>query len=230
MTTFVLVHGGWGGGFEWEEVRPHLADRGHDVLAIDRLSSVSADPAALGDLASDAAQVRSVLDRVAGPVVLVSRSSGGVVLTEVADHPSIVHSVYLCAFWPPRGMSLSDLGGDEGPPPFAVPGEDGAFRLVEDPELLHRTFGQDVERATYDRYADRFLLQSLGFFVAPTTAPDRTHPTTYIVCTQDNCIPPPAQEAMAEQADHVEHLDSGHSPMWSVPRQVADLLHAAASR
>ncbi len=229
MTTFVLIHGGWGGGFEWDEVRPHLESRGHDVVAIDRLTSVADNPAALGDLASDAALVRSVLDGIDGPVVLVGRSSGGVVVTEVADHPAIRHSIYVAAFWPPRGASLADLAGDGPLPPWTVVRDDGAAGLVDDAEFLHQTFGHDVDPQRYARYAEHFALQSMTFFVSPCSAPDRTHPTTYVVCTEDHCIPPQAQEAMAQQANHVERLASGHSPMWSMPEQVAAVLDAAAT-
>lgn len=228
MARFVLVHGGWGGGFEWDEVAPHLRSRGHEVVAIERLTSVSDDPAALGDLASDAALVRSVLDLGVFPTILVGRSSGGVVVTEVADHPAIAHSVYVSGFWPPRGASLSDLGGDGPPPPWVVVREDGAAGLVDDPEFLHQTFGHDVDPTTYARYADRFHLQSLTFSLSPCSAPDRTHPATYVVCTEDHCIPPEAQELMAQQADHIVRLASSHSPMWSVPDKLAAILDGVA--
>ena len=229
MTTFVLVHGGWGGGFEWDEVKSHLESRGHEVVAIERLTSVSEDPAALGDLRSDAAQVRSVIDDVGGPVALAGRSTGGVVVTEVADHPAIQHSIYLAAFWPPRGASLADLLGDGPPPPWTVVGDDGAGHLVDDPEFLHQTFGHDVDPQKYAGYASRFALQSMTFSVSPCSAPDRHHPTTYVVCTQDHCIPLAAQETMAQQADQVERLESGHSPMWSMPDRVAALFDASVS-
>ena len=32
MSTFVLVHGAWVGGWCWQRVTPHLRAAGHDVL------------------------------------------------------------------------------------------------------------------------------------------------------------------------------------------------------
>jgi pimeloyl-ACP methyl ester carboxylesterase len=32
MATFVIVHGGWGGGWEWTPVARRLRERGHEVL------------------------------------------------------------------------------------------------------------------------------------------------------------------------------------------------------
>lgn len=31
MATFVLIHGGWGGGWEWREVERLLREQGHEV-------------------------------------------------------------------------------------------------------------------------------------------------------------------------------------------------------
>jgi hypothetical protein len=55
-------------------------------------------------------------------------------------------------------------------------------------------------------------------------APDRKHPTTYIVCEQDNAIPVAAQEQMAAAADRVERLPSSHQPMASMPDKLAEVL------
>jgi hypothetical protein len=32
MSTFVLVHGAWGGSYGWRKVRPLLAAKGHEVF------------------------------------------------------------------------------------------------------------------------------------------------------------------------------------------------------
>lgn len=87
-----------------------LQKGGHRVTVVDQLPSTGTDPAALGDLTADAHHVRVVLDTLDEPVVLVGHSYGGMVLTELADHPKVRHSVYLAAFWPQRGQSQLDLG------------------------------------------------------------------------------------------------------------------------
>jgi pimeloyl-ACP methyl ester carboxylesterase len=228
MATFILVHGGWGGAFAWDEVAPLLRARGHEVHAVDQLTSAGEDPAALGDLASDAAQVRALIDEVGGPVVVAGHSSGGVVLTEIADHPSIQHSIYLAAFWPPPGESVLGLA-EQGPPAdWFFPRADGAVQVVEDADVVHRALAADVDRDRFVTVLNQFVLQSGAMLTAPTTAPPRNHRTTYIVCTQDAAVPPQAQEAMAQQADRVERLDSSHCPIWSMPDRVADLFDAAA--
>lgn len=53
MTNFVLVQGGFVGGWYWGEVADRLRKAGHRVETIDQLPSAGNDPAALGDLAAD---------------------------------------------------------------------------------------------------------------------------------------------------------------------------------
>jgi hypothetical protein len=64
----------------------------------------------------------------------------------------------------------------------------------------------------------------MSAFAASSTAPERSHPATYIICEQDNAVPPAAQEQMAARADHIERLASSHQPMASMPDQLAAVL------
>src|SRR5215212_11724223 len=109
MTNFVLVQGGFVGGWYWSEVADRLRRAGHRVEVIEQLPSAGTDPAALGGLPADADAVRQAVERVGEPVVLVGHSYGGTVITELADHPAVAHSVYLAGFWPQRGQSTLDL-------------------------------------------------------------------------------------------------------------------------
>jgi pimeloyl-ACP methyl ester carboxylesterase len=68
---------------------------------VDQLRSVGTDPASLGDLTADANHVRAVLDSLDEPVVLVGHSYGGMVITELADHPRSVTA----STWRPSGRS-----------------------------------------------------------------------------------------------------------------------------
>src|ERR671928_2117547 len=116
MANHVLVHGAFLGGWYWSETVALLERDGHRVHVIDQMPSAGRDPTKLGDLRADADHVRRVVDAVGEPVVLVGHSYGGMVVTELADHPAVAHTVYLAAFWPQRGQSAMELLG-AGPPP-----------------------------------------------------------------------------------------------------------------
>src|SRR5438094_938663 len=108
--SVVLVHGAWHGGWTFERVLPLLRERGVEAFAGDLPGhGASTDP--LGDLHENAAAVRSWLDRVEAPAVLLGHSFGGMVVTEAGAHPAVAHVVYLCAFMPAEGQSLFDLVG-----------------------------------------------------------------------------------------------------------------------
>jgi pimeloyl-ACP methyl ester carboxylesterase len=224
MANFVLVHGGWVGGWYWSEVADRLRKAGHRVEVIEQLPSAGTDPAALGDLAADAEFVRQAVERVGEPVVLVGHSYGGMVITELAGHPAVAHSVYLAAFWPQRGQSAMDLFASGPPPTWVSLHDDGTARTTDDLELLRQTLCADVDEQSAYANLRRFVSQSIASGTAPSTAPARGHPTTYIICEQDQALPPAAQEQMAAAADHRHRLASSHNPMTSMPDELADLL------
>ncbi len=121
MSDFVLVHGAWGGGWVWDDLAGRLEKAGHPVTVVDQLPSAGTDPSVLGDLIADAAYVAEVLDKCDEPVVLVGHSYGGMVITELARHPKVRHSVYLAAFLPQRGQSLQSMFGEAPLPTWIVP-------------------------------------------------------------------------------------------------------------
>jgi pimeloyl-ACP methyl ester carboxylesterase len=225
MANYVLVHGGFVGGWYWRETAALLEKDGHRVHVVEQMPSAGrGDPAQLGDLRADADHLRRILDAVGEPVVLVGHSSGGMVITEVADHPAIAHTVYLTAFWPQRGQSLSDMLGEGPPPSWFVPHDDGTATVTDDLEVARRALCADVDPERAAEELRRAIPQSMSGGGTPSSAPDRKHPTTYIICEQDNALPVAAQEQMAAAADHVERLPSSHQPMVSMPDKLAEVL------
>jgi pimeloyl-ACP methyl ester carboxylesterase len=226
--TLLLVHGAWSGDWIWEPMLGPLRERGVSVEMIERSPTAGVDPAKLGDLAADAEHVRARLDETGGPVVLVGHSYAGMVITEVADHPAICHSVYLAAFWPPKGMSLFDLFGEEELPDWIVDREDGSLALTDDLERLHQALFADLDSARAKWAQEQFVLQSAAAYDSKSTAPARSHPVTYVVCTEDEAVPVPVQEAMAAGADNVVRMRSAHCPQLSRPEELADVLAGIA--
>jgi hypothetical protein len=224
MTTYLLVHGGWVGGWVWDDMVPLLAAAGHPVLVVDQLPSSGRDPTTLGDLSADAAYVRKLLDDLDDSVILVGLSSGGLAITEVADHPRIRHSVYVAAFWPARGQSVLDLTGKGPLPAWVVLRDDGALAISDDLDVAHEALCADIDRDRAVQFLSKLVLQSGAVLASVSTAPDRSHPTTYVVCERDNAVPVPAQEAMSTKADHVARLPSSHMVQLSMPYRLVEVL------
>jgi pimeloyl-ACP methyl ester carboxylesterase len=113
MATFVIVHGGWGGGWEWTPVAHELRDRGHEVFTptltgLGERAHLNAD-VGLSDHIDDVAAVFRFEEL--RDVVLCGQSYGGMVVTGVADRnpDSIRLLVYLDAFVPDDGQSIHHL-------------------------------------------------------------------------------------------------------------------------
>ena len=114
MSTFVLVHGAWHGGWCWDRVRRALRAKGHDVFTptltglADR-SHLLSPQIDLGTHISDI--VNLLIWEDLSDVVLCGHSYGGCVVTGVADlaPERIAALVYLDAFVPRLGQNLYDM-------------------------------------------------------------------------------------------------------------------------
>jgi pimeloyl-ACP methyl ester carboxylesterase len=135
MSTYVLVHGAWGGSYGWNKVRPRLQQAGHTVF--------SPSLTGLGErahLATPAVNLSTHIQDVCNAIwyedlsdiILVGHSYGGMVISGVADRlpERIQHLVYLDAFLPADGQSLYDLGG---PPPVTADWRVPPLQRNEDP-------------------------------------------------------------------------------------------------
>lgn len=222
--TLVLVHGAWHGSWAWQALIDALP--GVDVRTVE-LPSSGTDVDALGDLHADVDVVRTTLAGIDGPVVVVAHSYGGLPVTEAAG-ATVAHLVYLCAFMLDAGDSLIGTYGGARPP----------WCEVHDRHMVARTpaevFYNGVDADVTARAVEQLGVQARAATEqALTRAAWREIPSTYIVCDRDRAIPPSAQEAMAQRAGTVLHLDAGHSPFLSQPTEVATLIRPildAASR
>src|SRR5689334_6899345 len=106
MGIYVLVHGGWHGAWCWNRIVPLLEKKVHRVVAGD-LPAHGRDKAAAAAVTMkdyvDALVAQ--LDSLPEPVCLVGHSSGGAIITQVAEYrpAKIQNLVYLAAFLPKNG-------------------------------------------------------------------------------------------------------------------------------
>ncbi|WGD50771.1 alpha/beta hydrolase [Bradyrhizobium sp. CB1650] len=116
MTTFVLVHGAWGGAHGFRHVRRLLRSRQHDVwtpslTGVGERIHLSSPQVGLSTHIRDV--VNHVLYEDLDQIVLVGFSYGGFVVTGALEHIAerVAHLVYLDAFVPGNGESVwSHLG------------------------------------------------------------------------------------------------------------------------
>src|ERR671914_1373392 len=222
--TVVLVHGGFVDGSGWEDVYKLLRKDGYKVNVVQN-PTIS--------LADDVATTKRAISAANGPVVLVGHSYGGVVITEAGNHPNVVGLVYIAAFAPDTGESVSSLIKD--PPPGApvppiLPPVDGYLFL--DKEKFPASFAADVDAERAEFMADSQVPWGVDALGGTISEPAwRNKPSWYLVATEDRMIPPPAQREMSARAgsETVEAAGS-HAIYVSQPEVVADLIERAASK
>lgn len=223
ISNIVLVHGGFVDGAGWEGVYKILKEGGYHV-------SIVQNPTL--SLADDVAATKLILAAQDRPVVLVGHSYGGVVITEAGNDPKVAALVYIAAFAPDKGESVSKLIKD--PPPGApvppiLPPQNGFLFL--DKAKFHASFAADVDADKAAFMADSQVPWGVGALGGEISQPAwASKPSWYLVATEDKMIPPAAQRLMSKRAGATTIEERGsHAIYVSNPNAVAALIKRAAS-
>ncbi|HEY1881018.1 MAG TPA: alpha/beta hydrolase [Caulobacteraceae bacterium] len=223
IKNVVLVHGGFVDGSGWQGVYELLAKDGFKVTVVQNPTITLAD---------DVAVTRRALEAQDGPAILVGHSYGGVVISEAGADPKVKGLVYIAAFAPDAGESVSSLIAN--PPPGAptppiLPPKDGFLFL--DRDKFAASFAGDVEPAQAAFMADSQVPWGVAALDGRVTTPAwKSRPSWYLVTADDGMIPAPAQRQMAARAGAtVAETPGSHAIYVSNPRVVADLIEQAAA-
>jgi pimeloyl-ACP methyl ester carboxylesterase len=140
-TNIVLVHGGWADGTGWSKQIPVLRDAGHKVIAV-QLPTHS--------LADDVETVKRAISHIGGPAILVGHSYGGEVITNAGyNNPNVTGLVYVAAFAPDEGQSLSSFVDPAKFSKGLFVVDSGGF-IYLNPEIFRENFAQDVSPGEAD--------------------------------------------------------------------------------
>jgi len=220
--AIVLVHGGFVDGSGWQGVYNILTKDGYSVGVVQNPTTTLED---------DVAVTRRVIASQKGPVILVGHSYGGAVITEAGNDPKVAGLVYITAFAPDKGESVSTLIKD--PPPGApvppiLPPQEGFLFL--DRVKFPAAFAADVDPKTASFMADSQVPWGVGALGGTISEPAwKRKPSWYLVATDDKMIPPPAQRLMAQRAGStVAEVKGSHAIYVSNPEAVAALIEKAA--
>ena len=139
MSTFILVHGAWCGGWAWKRVKAHLEDQKHTVYTptltgLGERSHLASRDIGLDTHITDI--VNTILWEDLTDVILAGHSYGGAVITGVAARrPDLIRKlVYVDAYTLEENESIFDKWGKvpEGSGDGFLPGT-GLGKNVEDP-------------------------------------------------------------------------------------------------
>ena len=222
VKNIVLVHGGFVDGSGWQGVYKALKKNGYNVTVVQNSTT---------SLADDVATTKRAIATQDGPVILVGHSYGGAVITEAGNDQRVVGLVYIAAFAPDRGESVSSL--IKNPPPGApvppiLPPVDGYLML--DKAKFPASFAGDVSPEEAAFMADSQVPWGMNALGGAVTEPAwKTKPSWYLLTTEDRMIPPDAQRQMSKRAGAtVVEVRGSHAVYVSQPQAVAHVIEAAA--
>src|SRR5215469_11680519 len=243
MATFVLVHGGWHGGWCWQKVIPFLEAASHEVYA-PTLTGLAERASELSPEVGLETHIRDIegelQEKDLHGVILVSHSYSGMVITGVVDRvpERIAHLVYLDTFVPRDGESLAAISplvirllrkqaqahGDgwrvdpQKERPFRV---GGIYGVTTEPDLSW------VRRSVTPHPLKTFEQPLHLKNPAIVEATSRTH----IDCTGSGFFFSLMRHLLAPRALppreagwRLRQLPTGHDAMITMPRELADLL------
>jgi pimeloyl-ACP methyl ester carboxylesterase len=219
--TVVLVHGAWADGYCWSNVILPLRQKG---------LTVTTAPIPLTSLSEDAAVLQRVLERTAGPVILVGHAYAGAVIA-AAHHDRVKALVYIAALAPDENETVADVFFRTPPHPKApqlVPDGNGVIWMPEE------GFANAVaHNASPDQLAVMAVVQrpiAVQCIQEKASRPAwKTTPSWYFVAEQDRMILAENQRFMAgRMGAKIRSYDVDHTPMHTAPKLVVDLILEAA--
>ena len=222
--SIVLVHGGFVDGSGWAGVYKILKSDGYDVTVVQNPTI---------NLAGDVAVTKRAIDAAGGDVILVGHSYGGVVITEAGNDANVKALVYITAFAPDKGESVSALLGNPAahgaPAPPLLPPQDG-FLMLDSAEFPE-AFAADVEPEAANFMANSQVPWGVEALSCAVTEPAwKNKRSWYLLVTSDKMIVPPLQRFMAERANAtIAETPGSHAIYVSKPEVVARLIEQAAA-
>jgi pimeloyl-ACP methyl ester carboxylesterase len=215
--NIVLVHGGWADGSSWSKVIPILQKAGHKVVAVQL---------PLHTLADDVATVKRAIEHIGGPVLLVGHSYGGAVITNAGyNNPNVTGLVYIAAFAPDEGQSLSNFADPaKFPKDLFMPDSQGYIYL--NPKIFRENFAQDVDPAEANIMATAQKPFHQSEFVEKSGPPAwKQLPTWYQISESDHMISPDVQHTFAQKMNATTlSLNTSHASYVAHPVEIAEFI------
>jgi pimeloyl-ACP methyl ester carboxylesterase len=226
MSTYVLVHGAYQGGWIWKPVAERLRAAGHTVYA-PTLDGCAERKGAIRPgitVATHAEEIaRLMFYEDLSNVVLVGTSSGGMVICATAEQAAdrIARLAFVDALALLHGERIADIV--KRPAPMKTDVATGPT-----PEDAEARMFADLDPAGRAWALARYTLHPIAAMDAPMELKsfwDRPWKATVVRCRRAANPPESHQRRTAERLKAPYHeLDTGHYPMLSMPDELTRLL------
>jgi pimeloyl-ACP methyl ester carboxylesterase len=235
MSHFVLVHGGWRGGWIWKRVAQLLRKEGHDVYAPTLTGLADRNHLLHADI-NLSTHIRDIVSLIKfeelNDVVLCGHSYAGMVISGAADQigERISSLVYLDAWFPENGDSIMTLSPEEYQLMYIKDaGQYGGFACSPIPAAVLHVNEQD--RAWVDSMGTPHPLATMAEAIQLQGSYLKVKKKTFALASAWE--PSPFRQfyehLQGDPAWTTCTIESGHDAMLDKPEEVASLLREAAS-
>ncbi|AXH97522.1 alpha/beta fold hydrolase [Ornithinimicrobium avium] len=230
----VLVPGFWLGAWAWDDVLPHLRERGLDAVAL-TLPGLEADHADRGSVTLED-HVRAIEEAIAAApegvrVVLVAHSGAAIPATVALDRhvDAVDHVVWVDTAPVVDGFAMNvDVEGDEYPLSAQWDEELEGGSMVGLSEEQLATFQERAVPQPTGSMRDAAHLTDERRLDAPMTLVATAFPSTEYRSGAEHGVPFLAGLKEFRNLTMVD-LPTGHWPMWSEPERLAGLIASAGT-
>jgi pimeloyl-ACP methyl ester carboxylesterase len=226
MAEFVLVAGARLGAWAWDDVVPHLRAAGHGAypLTLSGLADKRGVPAGQQTHVQDI--VTEVERRDLRDVVLVGHSYAGIPIGQAAERigDRLTRVVFLDSAVPADGESFASMWPDGGAEVTASIAENGGFWPLVGAAHFD---GHGLTDEQIARLVDGSTPHPGASLTEPAALarPLGELPATYVKCVLGDPEPgDDVAELLTGDRWRLEELETGHWPMFSRPRELAQLL------
>lgn len=217
IKNIILVHGAWTDGSLWSQVIPILQESGHRVIAVQL---------PLHSLSDDVATVKRAIDHLNGPSILAGWSYGGMVITNAAyNNPNVNGLVFIAAFVPQEGQSLSDFFDlKKLPKDLFIVDNEGFIYLNS--TTYPDGMAQDINLTQASIMAAVQKPINYSIFAEKSGPPAwKELPTWYQISENDRMLPPTFEHSFAKQMNATTiSIPSSHASPVSHPSEIAQLI------
>ncbi len=235
LASFLLVHGALGDASAWKKVAPLLREAGAVVATPDNPGAAADFEGPLGAPAFEdyVATIERAIDAAPKPVILVGYSSGGIIVTQVAENrpDDIAALVYLCAYIPVDGETLQALtmSDEDSMIRTRLRIDPATGKAGLSPEDMREIVFHDCSPEDAAAGMAHQRPESLGLLRAPVHVTEANFgrvPRYCITTLRDRAVSSALQKRMYERTpvEKVYAIDSGHVPSFSHAGELAAAL------
>ena len=234
MKTFILIHGSWHSSWNWHRVIPILEKQGHRALAPD-LPGMGRDKTPINEVKMKftVEKICKLFDSVDGKVILVGHSKNGIMISQAAEYRphKIEKLVYLAAYLIPTGKTQKEYSMQDTQgvlKPYVKMHEELKAHTLQ-PQIYKEGLYADCDDEITELAKLLLSHEPLESAITPLQLTDANYgrvPRIYIECTQDKAVTPFIQRRMYTETpcEKVYSLPTSHSPFFSKPQELSDIL------